>query len=495
MIRILKMYLLLSLLLLTGNSFAQSGEGVADLERQLNRLENKIREAKNLVQSLNNPELNEPVQQAELQYQQARTTFQTRQYIRCRNHIRLAYGYLVQLYQYLKSNTDFIRRYQDRLDQKIQEAEQLVSQSQNTEAAKLLNKARYYRQKALQMFNGEQPEGIFRNYFIAMYFAENASRLAGGQDGRDSQDFNRYIEDSRELLRQVEELAASETNELIRNFIQKATSQLSEVQNLYDQKLYRQAVQRLLLVNRFLYRALDLLDNQPASLGERINSDLQSLDAQISDLQSEVTANTSQEVRRLYERIIFLTAEAREKFQLQEYHTARQRISLANRLLYQLRRLLNRPVDTPEIQIENQIQTAEIMLNTLQSELLDYPDSQNMLQLLEKTLQKAKDAYSIDNEKLAWQYLRFFNSLAIKLNQLKTASTGSAATAEIGQESLNRLKTMLDNLPNSWQQDEALQFKYENAGNLYQIAQSAFQQGNYSLCNEMSRLAINLIIQ
>ena len=495
MIRNLQMILLISLILLMEYSFAQPGEGIPDLERQLNRLENKIREARHLVQLLNNPELNEPVQMAEYQYQEARTTFQNGQYIRCRNHIRLAYNYLGQLYQHLKSNTDFIRRYQEKLDQKIQEAEQIVTESQNAEAAKLLNKARYYREKALQMLNGDQPEGVFRNYFIALYFAENASRLAGGQDVRDGKDFNRYIEDSRELLRQVEELAASETNQTIQNFIQRAGSQLNDVQNLYDQKLYRQAIQKLLLVNRFLYRALDLLDNQPASVSERIDSDLQSLDNQISDLQREIAGNTSQGVRNLYDRIIFLTAEAREKFRLQEYSTARQRISLANRLLFQLHRLLNSSADAPELQLENQIQTAEIMLNTLKTEPLDHSGYQNLLQLLENTYLKAREAYSLGNQKLTWQYLKFFNGLALKLHQLRTATNVTAVTANISQENLNRLKIILDNAPAGWQQDQNLQFKYENAGHLYQIAQSAFQQGNYSLCNEMSRLATNLIIQ
>ena len=61
--------------------FAQDNQKIEELERQLNRLEEKIQEAQHFASLFQNPILNQIVQSAEDYYRQARLAFQQRQYI------------------------------------------------------------------------------------------------------------------------------------------------------------------------------------------------------------------------------------------------------------------------------------------------------------------------------------------------------------------------------------------------------------------------------
>ena len=116
--------------------YGQNQPRVEEIERQLNRLETKIQEARHLMNLLGDNDLRNFVQQATVAKNQARNAFLAKQYLVAASQIKLAYSYLAQFYLKLKNNERFRQRFRERLDRKIQEAEQRVSQSQNTEAAR-----------------------------------------------------------------------------------------------------------------------------------------------------------------------------------------------------------------------------------------------------------------------------------------------------------------------------------------------------------------------
>jgi hypothetical protein len=473
----------------------QNQDPARDIERQLNRLETKIQEARHLMNLLGDTDLRNFVQQATVAKNQARNAFGSKHYLVAANQIKLAYSYLAQFYLKLKNNERFRQRFRERLDQKIQEAEQRVSQSQNTEAAKLLNRSKYYRQRAFQTFRNDQPEAMFRNYFVATFFAESALRVATGQDVRNTGDFNRYLENSKELYNQVDELAGPGANKTINRILRNAREELGNVQKLYDQNLNKQAFQKLQIVNRFLYRALNLIESSPASMSERLDIDLQLLEERISELGSEVQASQDEQIRKIYERSLFLTSSAREKNSSQDYAGARQQISLANRLLYQIHQRLNRNGEPRQNQLKNQLETAEMMLQSLKQEKIEDPAYASLIQLLESNYRQAKQQLENGNQNMALVHLRFFNGLAIKSNQLRTKFNLQGQQEQQIENSLNRLQTMLENVPSEVEQDVTMQAKYNNASRLYNIARDACNKGNYEVCNQISRLAINVLTQ
>ncbi len=493
-----KMSGLFFLLLLFGSLFllpAQTADRTAELERQLNRLESKIREARQLARVMNDPDIDKVVRLAETEYDLARQTFQNREYLETASHIKHSYIYLTQLYQNLKLTSDFRRKFSERLQQKIREAEELVSRTPNADAEKLLNRARYFRERAVLMLENDRPEAVFRCYFVALFFAENAIKLASGSDFRDSGEFKRYLDDSKSLLRQVEELAGSGHDPTIDRILRRATTELRNVQKLYDQKLYRQAFMRLQIVNRFLYRALDLLESSPSAVNERLEFDLNMLDDRISDVREEVRQSNNQELQKICERLVFIAADAHEKFRNSNFNGSRLQFSVANKLLYQLHKRLNLVSATPDKQLEEQLQTAGIMLNALQNNQGPSPLYSGLLELLERNYEIAQQDFRKGDFSIAWQHLRFFNQLALKLNQLQSSEKNNLQSEATARAGMNRLKTMLDKHSREVGTSTISIINYENADRLYDLASQSCNEGKYLQCEQIIRLAIDVLTQ
>ncbi len=474
---------------------SQQDDRLKDLERELFRLERKIQEARHFINLFDNLELQQIFQQADIQFKLAREAYQAQQYIKSRTHIKMSYLYLTQIYQKLKNNQYIRGRFREILDQKIQEAEQIVSQSQNPEAAKLLNRARYFRQRSFQLFQSDRPEAMLKNYFIAIFFAESAIRIASGQDLIEIKNLERHFENSRTLLNQVEEIAHVNRNNTANDLINRSRRELQSAQRHYDQKQNREAYQKIQIVNRLLYRALDLLEINSAAMNERLETELHLLEGKINELQSLSQKNNAEDMRRIYERLIFLTTAARQKYQHQDYTGARQRILLANRLLYQLERRVKSLSPTTQEQVRNQLQTAEIMLQSLDENQFNNPIYLQLLDLLQKNYQKAREEYERENHIKSLHFLKFFNGLALKLDQMKSSEKLQNERIETVEEGLKRLKNLIDNPPESIKEDEILSIKYNYAIKLYEIAQDACEQQNYVACHQISRLATNLLTQ
>ncbi|UCF64207.1 MAG: hypothetical protein JSW33_16870 [bacterium] len=482
-------------LLMSTISLSQTQPRVEEIERQLNRLESKIREARRFGELFHDQELRNIIQNASQEHGLAQSAFISQNYIVAVSHIKLGYFYLSQFYLRLKNNDRFRQRFKEQLDLKIQEAEQKIFQSPNSEAAKLLNRAKYYRERAFQTFRNDQPEAMFRNYFVAIFFAESALRISSGQEIRYASEFNRYLEDSKELYNQVEEMAGNEADETIRKILRNARRELLNVQQLYDQNLYRQAFQKLQIVNRFLYRALDLLESTPSSLSERLDLDLQLLEDRITDLRPEIELSTDEQVHKIFERTLFLTSKARNKYNSNDPVGARQSISLANRLVFQIHRRLNNTGQSLHNQLQDQLETAEMMLQSLKLEKVEHPTYERLLELQESNYLNAKEQTQQGNQKLAFQYLQIFNRLAVKTNQLRSEYSVEDNQQVQIENNLQRLENMLENAPEKTRQDIQLQANYYNAKKLYEIAREACKSGYFEMCNQLSRMAINLLTQ
>jgi hypothetical protein len=489
--------ILIAVFVLTGIMLvnAQSSGDDVEIDMQLQRLETKLQSARYLAKTLNSPELFQLLEQATAQYHQARLALESGQRIRAVNHIKRSYLYLTQFYQNFKANELFRQRFKERLDRQIEEAERIVSQSQDGEGIRLLNRAKFYRERAYQMFRSDNPEAMFRNYFIAIFFAESASRIASGQDMRDARDFNRYLEDSKELLSQLDELSSNANNEMSIKIIQNARTELGNVQKLYDQGQYKQAYQKLQIVNRFLYRALDLLESNPNAISDRLEVDLQLLEDRLSDLRDEIRLQDDESIQKMYERSIFLASGAEEKFSRQDYNGARQQISMANRLLFQIHRRINHTTDVSGERLKNQFETGQVMLDALRNEEIDNPVYPQLLELLEDNYNNAQLEYQKGNVSGALQYMQIFNRLAVRINQLKKSPEVEQQENELSANSLQRLETMLKNVDQQNSKDEIQQAKFTNARKLYQIADESHKKGNFELSIEISHFALNLLTQ
>ena len=476
--------------------FAQDNQKIEELERQLNRLEEKIQEAQHFASLFQNPILNQIVQSAEDYYRQARLAFQQRQYIRSAAFIKLAYAELTKIYRELKLNSQYRLKFRDRLNQKIQEAEQLTGQSGNTDADNFLNRAKFFRQRAFQLAETDRPEAAIKNYFLAIFFAENAIRAATGNDGRELHNLDRYFEDTRALMLQVREMDGFAENATAGNLFSQAEKELSNAYRFYKQNELRRAFQKVQLVNRMLYRIIDLLETEPLALEKRLESDLQLIENQVNEIQPEVQKANRPDLNRIYERLLIFLSSVKQRYDAKDYVAARNRLGLANRLLYRLQRLLSSGISEQEdTRILRQIETAESMMKSLESKNLKFEGSAELLSLAQKNLDAANIAYEEKNYNLALQNIRIFNNLALKIDQVQNLEERKGEKKEQINEELHRLEAMLNTPPDEVRTNELLKARYQNAKELFQIAQKVCAEQNYGLCAQLTRLAINLITQ
>jgi len=486
--------LLLTLLFATSIS-AQSQNDISKIEQELERLHQKLQEAHHLAQLFSNPKLNEIIGSADRQYQLAREAFLAHRYIKAVTHLKIGFAILRNLYLEIQNNPLIRLKFKEKLDQKIQEAEVVVSQSQNPEAQKLLNRARYFRQRAYLLAATHQPEAALKHYFLAIFFAENSIRTALGHAADIQRDLDRYFEDSYALLLQAREMLSNNRTPQIRDLLVKAEREFKNARRLYDENRPRQAFQKLQIVNRMLYRVLDIMEKSPRFLAERTLTDIQTLENSLVKLRERTRNNTAPDIQRLFRRLTILAGECRRMYDAGDYPGARQRLTIANRLLLQLYRRVNRSPEQAPRYLEDQLQTAEVMLQTLQGNAPEDDFYRQLLQLLEKNLNLARSAYQNGNQSGAVQYIKFFNKLALKLEQLKNARNSQDFVIQRVEEELNRLENILANTPADSKDQEAWQFKYQNAQKLYKIARQAFKDKKYALCGQLTRLAIVLLTQ
>lgn len=478
-----------------GWSQPQPGDRIDQLERQLHRLQEKIQQARRFAGLFPNPQLRDIIRAAERQYQLAQQAFQQKRYFQARDHLKLGFTILGRLYRVIR-NTPYLRnKFKEKLDQKIREAEQIVNQSANPEARKLLNRSRYFRQRAFQLAVSDRPEVALRHYFLALFFAENAIRIATGQDQKVIHNLERHFEDSQSLLQQAKEMAAGQADSRVQNLLQRSERELKMARQLYAEQHPRRAFQKLQIANRLLYRLLDLLENTPASLAQRLERDLEILQNSIDEVGREVQEQELPEMRGLYQRLVFLASSARQKYQNGQLTQARNQASIANRLLYQLHRRLRAAAPLSTQQLEDQVRTAETMLSALKENAPDAEYYHKMLNILESNLNMIKNALQQNQPAEALQRLKFFNRLALTLDHLKSAEDLREENVALVEKNLDRLKEMVDTSPVETESDPLMIIKYEQAQKLYEIANSAFQQKNYAMCGQITRMAIQLITE
>ncbi len=490
LVHIIAVLLVASFLVKLAGAQADPGQ---QIRRELDRLAGKIQEAKRIAHLFPNPKIQTIIQAAEEQYQKALLAFQQRRFQLAISHLKLGFTILRRLYVEIENNPYFRIKFKDRMDQAIQRAEQLVSQTQNPEAIKLLNRAKYYRQRAFQLAASNRLEAALKHYFLADFFAQSAIRAAQGVGDQLVRNLSRYFEDTRTMLLSAKELSSTAQNATINRLIREAEKELEKATRFYENRHPQVAYQHLQIANRLLFRVLDLTSTPPAALKQRVEVDLQYLEANIQEMGTKIAREDSPRLQRLFQRSVVAATRARQQFNDGNLVEARRSIQLANRLLIQIDRILKNIPQTSDTALQNQLATAQTMLNTLQQNAPDDPYYQKLLSLLQENLDDATRAYQQGKLEQAVVQLKFFNSLALKLNRFRGAEQQNNQNVAVLEEKLQRLEQMLQSHPGKETSEVRLQTNYRNAQQLYVMAKQAFQDNRYLLCNALINLASNLL--
>ena len=316
------------------NIFAQNDRKI---EQELNKLKLVLNRTSAFVDFLPQSDIRlivlTDLQNANEEFRKAVDLANNNQLYLARVHIHLAYQYLKKIESLIKDHPIFRIKYRERLDSKIQQAEEIVQTSQNSEALHMLNRAKFFRQKAYLSFRNDQSYNALEYYRLAIFFADKAIQVAKSETDNMSRDWQDLLSETEMLIDRANQLVNELQNSQLQNMIVKANDEIQEIRRLYAAKRNNAANNKLLILHRSLYRIIDLAENIPQREGDRLSMDLETLKFTTQSLETDIESINSPAVNQLYFRVSNLVNNIENHIREGELALARQKIFLANRLI------------------------------------------------------------------------------------------------------------------------------------------------------------------
>lgn len=478
------------------NIFAQNDRKI---EQELNKLKLVLNRTSAFVDFLPQSDIRlivlTDLQNANEEFRKAVDLANNNQLYLARVHIHLAYQYLKKIESLIKDHPIFRIKYRERLDSKIQQAEEIVQTSQNSEALHMLNRAKFFRQKAYLSFRNDQSYNALEYYRLAIFFADKAIQVAKSETDNMSRDWQDLLSETEMLIDRANQLVNELQNSQLQNMIVKANDEIQEIRRLYAAKRNNAANNKLLILHRSLYRIIDLAENIPQREGDRLSMDLETLKFTTQSLETDIESINSPAVNQLYFRVSNLVNNIENHIREGELALARQKIFLANRLILNIYRLIESKSTNSPDELNLQIERTKQNFSELQSSSANLSFSSELLRVIKTNLDYAENAMGEKNYIQASLYLKMANQLILKMNRLRLLQSMENVEKKSVEAELQRLESLINRINISQNPDQEFTIKYENSKRLYEIAQNAFSNNDLQLCQELTTMAINLITQ
>lgn len=469
------------------------------IEQELNRLKLVLNRTSAFVDFLPQSDLKQlmlsDLQKANEEYEKAVGFANNNQINLARVHLRLAYQYLKKIESLIKNHPIFKIKYRERLDSKIQQAEEVVQTTQNPEALHMLNRAKFFRQKAYLSFQSDQSYNALEYYRLAIFFADKAIQVANSKTENMNRDWQSLLSETEMLIDRANQLVNGSQNFQLQNMIVKANDEIQEIRRLYADKRNNAANNRLLILHRSLYRIIDLGENIPQREDDRLSMDLETLKFTTQSLEADIRNSNSPAVSQLYFRVSNLVNNIENHIKEGKLAVARQKIFVANRLILNIYRLIESKSTNSPDELNLQIERTKQNFEEIQSSSTYLSFSSELLHIIKTNLDYAEKAMSENNYIQVSLYLKMANRLILKFNRLRLLQSIDNIEAKSVEADLQRLESLINRISLSQNTDQEFAIKYENSKRLYEIAQNAFLNNDLQLCQELTTMAINLITQ
>lgn len=475
-----------------------SAQGDRMIEQQLHRLRATIDRTEAFVNLLPESDLKQTIrlhlQNANEEYGKALEFANNDRPGLAKIHIIAAYQYLKLIEGLIKDHPILKLRFRERLDTKIQQAEDIVETNQNPDALQMLNRAKFFRQRAYLAFRGDQSFNALEYYRLATFFAEKAIQLT--TTGSDQSNGSRnLLAETEMLLERATQLSENSHNLQLRKMVEKSNLEIQEVKSLYSSDRNDKAADRkLAALRRSLYQIIDLAEDVPQRQDERARLDYETLQFTVRSLQPDIQELNSPVVDRLYLRVSNLAKRIEHHIEEGNLTLARQKILMANRLVLNIYRLVSSQPTNSSEELKGQMDRARQGYDELQNNTIDASFSPELLNVVKTNLDQAQEAYQGGNQLVAAYYLKMANRLILKLNRMRLVESFEPESKSV-QSDLQRLEDLINKIDSNGTPEGEYAIRYENSKELYRIAQKAFSENNLKLCEELATMGINLITQ
>jgi len=484
-------------LLMAIHSFVSIAQTSSEIEREINRLQLILQRTNNLITLIPDEnfkiKLSNEFEKARVEFQKGKTFFNQRKFNQARIHIRLAYQYLRNIEGLIK-NIPFLRiRFRERLDLKIQQAEELVHANPRNESLNMLNRAKFFRQKAYLSVQSNKSISALEYSRLAIFFAEKAIQFSTSDLQHSFQEWQSYYIETETLLNRAENSIQISNNLQLQGMIRNARKELEQIREIFKRGEENSARQRLVAVNRSIYRILDLAENVPQKDQERLQIDLQTLKISVQSLESEFQTKVAPAAQNLFNRLNSLVMNIEKDMDINPPEITRKKLALANRMLLRIYRILDETDESRPNELNRQINQAKQNIDELRNSISNDQKLNDILSLAGLNLEQSELAYNRQRYLESSIYLKIANNLILKLSRLNLSISYIQIDEERVKTDLNRFKNLISNLSDSQNDSSEFQVRYENAQKLYQIAQNAFSENDLFLCSEITNMGISLI--
>lgn len=475
-----------------------------NLNQSLTTLKAVIERTYSMIQLLpqfpNNDVINEiqtKLQNARTAYEQAVDFARKRQNQNAVMAVAQAYGFLKQVEALMNQHPVFRIKYQEILDQQLQRAEDLLNGQQDEEALYMLNRAKFFRRRAYDLFRQGKTYAATEYYRLAIYFADQVPHVLGRRGGsNDREDWQKYYLDTEMLLERARSLAAgaSDQNQLS-NMLSQAERGMNDVRRLYEEKNYTAARQKLQTIHRALFRIIDLAEKIPQNDAERLQMDLESVQFSWQSVSEKAGTQPSNAFRAISGRLENLLQRTQLLISQNRLELARRNIFFANQMVLRLYRLAENQDDNNPQTIRDQLARAKQNFSELTTQHGTSTARENFSQLISANLRQAEERLGQQQYLETSYHLKIANQLMLRFSRLQSQATQLELKQMLVQQDIERLSNLLERLKIDSEVETEYQIRYQNAQELYRQAEQAFNSGDLYTASALCNMGIALLTQ
>ncbi len=316
-------------------------------------------------------------------------------------------------------------------DRLMQRAEGALQRTDRAEARYMLIRARAFQKKAEQAYRDFRLIQGQEYQRIATYFATKALELAdsAGQSDRNRSNYEELWRNLRILHNTL--LSANTNNANIARLLEDADSYLKLAKKFYEKGDLAQAMLRLQIGERLLYRAVDLQQSSGEGQKDQLRSDLFSLKNYLNGVERTLRDAPGNSAGRLLRKARQFARSAQRDFDNGNYREAQRKISLAQRMATKAFRFASADVEKDSGPVTDRIREAQHILS-LQKEKINKDDGTAafLLKQAEVLLENArKAAQEGHTDQAAWQ-VRLTYRIAGRIDFLLTNKPAAHVDAQ-----------------------------------------------------------------
>lgn len=489
---------ILLVLLLASLSFSQNPDKI---KADLDRLNFAIQQAQQVVELITDFQMKklviDRIRLAEQEYQTALNFFNQRRMNLASAHIRLAFQILDSIQKQIRNQPVFRIKFKEQLDNLIQEAEHFVQQNPDPEAIRMLNRAKYFKRRALLFGREGKVYSAMEFYRLAIFFTKATIRLANPGKASDEKNWESRFRETQNLLEEAQALVRESGSPELSQRLRQLETELTNARNLHFKNKSLAANNRLLFVQRSLYRIIDAAERVPQTEKDRLESEYESLSVALQGLEEEFNETPSPLAQRMIQRLKTLMQQIRTNIHQQRWAIASQKLFLANRLIMKVFKLTQtQSLKEPESLAQQLEVTRQNYAELMKADFQSATD-RSIADLIRVEIESAEKAMHQGKYAQAAVFLHTSNSLILKLYRSRYLQSQNRIDKETVRNELNRLGLLIQRIEGNKETDlpkrNLNDAAVDTARKLYQIAEKAFEEENYRMSHELIAVAFNLL--